>query len=196
MNVIFVCYFSFTSCSILKTLSSLMKKRFQLVLAHCQNMLWMHLDLFLHGEAAILRSRSQSQTQKPFGVWNIVLNGCSEFMVPFGIEYCTSNAAAYCHQASSNNFSSTPAVEEDTKGQTRIWCQQCWCSLQNDSVIVCVCQGWGSPTCPSFSLSLYVSALLLSSPVMFIMSLKNTTHILDFFTHNSAFTTAGKPCVG
>lgn len=87
-------------------------KRIQCSRLQCPNVLRINPHLFLE---ATLRSGSQSQTQEPVWVWNIVLHGGSELVVPFCVEYCASNAPAYCHQASSNHFTGPAVVGDDSR---------------------------------------------------------------------------------
>lgn len=65
-----------------------------------------------------MRSGTQSQTQQPVCVWDVALHSCSEFVIPFGIEYCTSHTSTYCQQTSTNQFSSTTVMGEDSRAQT------------------------------------------------------------------------------
>lgn len=87
--------------------------------------MWTHADLFSDWETSILWTGSQGQIKQPVRVWHILLHCCSEFVVPFSIDDCTSNATTDCHHSSSNYFCNTGSRWQRTKMSTeynfKIW---------------------------------------------------------------------------
>lgn len=73
-----------------------------------------HADLLSDWDASILWRGSQGQIKQPVRVRNILLHSCSEFMVPFGIDDCTSDAATDGQQSSSNYFCRTESRQHRT----------------------------------------------------------------------------------
>lgn len=73
-----------------------------------------HADLLSDWDASILWRGSQGQIKQPVRVRNILLHSCSEFMVPFGVDDCTSNTATDSQHSSSNYFCRTESRQHRT----------------------------------------------------------------------------------
>lgn len=73
-----------------------------------------HANLLSDRDASILWRGSQGQIKQPVRVRNILLHSCSEFVVPFGIDDCTSDAATDGQHSSSNYFCCTESRQHRT----------------------------------------------------------------------------------